>query len=679
MVESKGKNLGFLLAPPRSGSTMLGAILNAHSQLHCPPEPWFQLLLSSFKRSKGFSSAVFNHELAVDALKELVPRKTTHQAEQVYSKLIYNSILKSVDKVFFIDKTPRYYHIAEDLIKTWTQAKFIWLKRNPFDTIASCKISWGISVKEQLGDPISSHSYDSTVSHTNHLKVFSTASKRKFILKYEDLVSDPTNEIKKLCRFLQLDFENNIIDYGSSKDFRISYSKAAFGDRNVANSTSPNTNSVGKWKSRLDREEVEYIIDSLGSALFQRLGYQEELDEAASFCSRSASSIPETGDWNKRVFSLGHHKTLDEELRFGKARTQIEYLEKVFEERGDAIELLGEELETLKNRCALLEAINTERERQFLKVENDRVARGEVIEAQGGKNIHLESELDRWIKEAGDLGEKLEKSHNAQVLLELEKKEVERQFSEVEKDRIARGKVIEEIGADNSQLQSELDRWLKEASTLGKRLETCMNAQALLELEKSEIERQFSEVEKDRVERGKVIEEQGVESARLHSEVDRWLNEAIKLGDNLEKCRNANQLLKIQDAELTRQFKEVENDRILRGEVIKKQGAESAQLNAKVDSWLKEAREFSDSLSLEIERLNGELSDALSKISKRESSISTLREALEDAILRKDSYSQKLCEIRSSFGDLEQRVHNLKEKWWYRLAQFLKLPGTKDI
>src|SRR6202012_657680 len=47
MIDSLGENLVFLLGVPRSGTTLLSAMLDRHPQVLCPPEPWIMLALSA--------------------------------------------------------------------------------------------------------------------------------------------------------------------------------------------------------------------------------------------------------------------------------------------------------------------------------------------------------------------------------------------------------------------------------------------------------------------------------------------------------------------------------------------------------------------------------------------------------------------------------------------------------
>ena len=51
MIHPTGKNLVLILGQPRSGTTLLGALLESHAEVHCPPEPWLLLALEALGRT----------------------------------------------------------------------------------------------------------------------------------------------------------------------------------------------------------------------------------------------------------------------------------------------------------------------------------------------------------------------------------------------------------------------------------------------------------------------------------------------------------------------------------------------------------------------------------------------------------------------------------------------------
>src|SRR5687767_184495 len=111
MVSGSGKNLVFLLSTPRSGSTLLGAMLGNHSLLYCPNEPWLLLNLYGLFDGKPQDTANPNENLATVALREMLSEKQFSHAARAFALSVYNQKLQQHRKQVFIDKTPRYYQV----------------------------------------------------------------------------------------------------------------------------------------------------------------------------------------------------------------------------------------------------------------------------------------------------------------------------------------------------------------------------------------------------------------------------------------------------------------------------------------------------------------------------------------------------------------------------------------
>src|SRR6185503_8435307 len=106
-----GENLIFLLGLPRSGTTLLSAMLDRHPQVACPPEPWMMLAL----HATGTTSAHHPADAPVlwRAFREFSAHCDTTAAARAFAQSVYNARLASAGKQIFVDKTPRYYHILD--------------------------------------------------------------------------------------------------------------------------------------------------------------------------------------------------------------------------------------------------------------------------------------------------------------------------------------------------------------------------------------------------------------------------------------------------------------------------------------------------------------------------------------------------------------------------------------
>jgi len=276
MQDSK---LIFLLSLPRSGSTMTQKILGAHSEIYTCSEPW--LLLNPLSGIKGQGTwANYNHTLATKASQEFINNIPDGGKEIYYKSLrncyceLYSSYLEKENKSHFLDKTPRYYNILPELLNIFPRAKVILLYRNPLATLVSIIDTWvkpGLSqfsaYRNDLIDGVdilSKHSLD----YENVIKV-----------TYENLIAYPEETIGALCDYIELPFEQSMLDYGV-----INGSKWSLGDQDTVYSmTEPNSKYQNKWIEKLSDPDIWHIacqyMEFIGKEKFESLGYDYKLNQ----------------------------------------------------------------------------------------------------------------------------------------------------------------------------------------------------------------------------------------------------------------------------------------------------------------------------------------------------------------------------------------------------------------
>src|SRR5262249_40497787 len=142
----RGENLIFAISQPRAGSTLLQRILAAHPSIFATAEPWLMLHPLYALRAQGHT-ADYNAEWARAALKDFCDN--LEGGEQAYLEALrgmgvslYNQALQRSGRPCFLDKTPRYYQICPELRRTFPEAKFILLLRNPLAVLSSILTSW---------------------------------------------------------------------------------------------------------------------------------------------------------------------------------------------------------------------------------------------------------------------------------------------------------------------------------------------------------------------------------------------------------------------------------------------------------------------------------------------------------------------------------------------------------
>lgn len=269
------KNLVFLISQPRSGSTMLQAILGSHPEVYTCSEPWIALPFIYALKESG-AEFEFNGQWSKTAIQAFF--KETGIDEEFYNSTLnsflatlYNKALSNSGKRIFLDKTPRYYEIASDLIKIFPEAKFIILYRHPLSVLNSILNTW---VKDDI-DKLFYYSRDLFVAPKNLTEVVSEYPKNTCLVRYEDLVSSPKVEIEKLCKYIGIEFIEGIINYKAKADW-------VYGDKNFKDKKRPDLKSIDSWQKKLGDKRAAnlsyYYLRELGEDLLNKLGYDFSSD-----------------------------------------------------------------------------------------------------------------------------------------------------------------------------------------------------------------------------------------------------------------------------------------------------------------------------------------------------------------------------------------------------------------
>lgn len=198
----------FLLSLPRSGSTLVQRVLAAHPDVETVAEPWLLLPHLYAMRQRGIATE-YRHAPAARAIGEFVARLPAGQAD--YDDALRRFALTLYAKAstgggsYFLDKTPRYHYVLPELFRTFPDARFVFLWRNPLAVVASivetwCRGRW--NVDRWRGDL---HGIASLVEafeeHRDHVVA----------LRYEELVTGGATAWEPLFSYLDLRFDPDLL------------------------------------------------------------------------------------------------------------------------------------------------------------------------------------------------------------------------------------------------------------------------------------------------------------------------------------------------------------------------------------------------------------------------------------------------------------------------------------
>jgi hypothetical protein len=283
------KELLFVIGSPRSGSTLLQRMLSSHSAIFSCPEPHIITPLAHLGYYHTVNQAPYDHLRAVDAIRGFVERLPEKEADYIdacraYTDTLYQRRLAASGKSLFLDKTPAYALVLDFMVKLYPKSRYIVLTRHPIAIFSSYANSFfdGDYQAAQEFNPILNR-YVPAIARFLREKPVPLVH-----LQYEKIVSDPDAEMNKVLSFLNLPFEENVIEYGKQ-----SYDEKGLGDPvSVDRHSRPTTKSVNKWAVELLNSEknlrrVRDMIDFLDKEDLEIWGYPyhtifEPLDRVTS-------------------------------------------------------------------------------------------------------------------------------------------------------------------------------------------------------------------------------------------------------------------------------------------------------------------------------------------------------------------------------------------------------------
>lgn len=269
----KHSNLIFLISQPRAGSTLLQNLLARHPKIHTTPEPWILLPQVYALREEGHS-AEYNEKLAYTALIDFCDIldggiSTYDEAIRKLAYHLYGTACEQANKQFFIDKTPRYYHILPELKRIFPNAKHIFLYRNPLAVLNSLlethvKGHWVL---------LSRYKHDLLTAPQKMSTAVYQSSFTGYTLQYENLVADPQGQLTSLANFLEIEFNRDMLTYNPSQ--------AASG--HMGDSTGiqiynhPTTDRMNQWIEMGHHAQTRHFslayLDALGPKTIAKMGY----------------------------------------------------------------------------------------------------------------------------------------------------------------------------------------------------------------------------------------------------------------------------------------------------------------------------------------------------------------------------------------------------------------------
>lgn len=247
----------FIIGQPRSGTSLLQQMVLSSADIVSFPEPWFMLPLIYTYKYPGISS-IFNSFFAnvcfTDFLKNIEDgHKKYLEYLGEFARKIYG-MHTCFDVQYVLDKTPRYFHVIEDLLQIFTDAKIIVIKRNPLSVFSSI-LSYNfcgdsnqmLQAPDRLHDLITGPIKIYEAEKLNHDNLI--------FIKYEDLVLNPKKMIERLNTFLDGTYIKKTYEINMS--FK---SSTSIDTKSVHRHNKPVDCYLEEWKKSIDCRKKKILL-----------------------------------------------------------------------------------------------------------------------------------------------------------------------------------------------------------------------------------------------------------------------------------------------------------------------------------------------------------------------------------------------------------------------------------
>ena len=282
----------FIVGAPRSGTTLMAGILGNHSKIFIPGETHFFPDIYARRQRLGEPPEQQALQNILSRLSSLYQRYNEPNDQARVDKFIDKPLLTKqymnrcrsykdtfswfmelqmaqMGKSRWGNQVPKDIFHIEQILDFYPNAKIIICVRDARDFLLSYKYKWrstsadNVDRIQSLYHPVlTSLIWKSSIKRIADIQALVLAE-NQLLIRYEDLVSNPEKEIKKVCALVKEGYEPAMLNV---KNHNSSNTK-----NNNKDSTIFST-SVGRWKTDLSTSEA-YVANLLCHKQLTEMGY----------------------------------------------------------------------------------------------------------------------------------------------------------------------------------------------------------------------------------------------------------------------------------------------------------------------------------------------------------------------------------------------------------------------
>lgn len=291
VLNQQGTNLPlfFIIGRPRSGTTLLRVLFEAHPNVVIPPESpfiiflykkyskvtfWDEKMINDFAddvfKQRYFDKWLISKEILVENLLKGKGENTFQQMARIVC-LSYQSVFKKEEIKLIGDKNPANSLYASRIHQLFPESKIIHITRDYRDNYLSLiNVNFEVPIIPLVV-------YRWKFAYRRMQKVKRRNPDLVYSIKYEDLATDPENRFREVCNFMGLDFDPSVFNfyekkdeiegaYGGSEELKIVH-------KSLFNPIS--TDRMNLWKTQLTEWQIR-VADVVAGKAAEKAGYERQ-------------------------------------------------------------------------------------------------------------------------------------------------------------------------------------------------------------------------------------------------------------------------------------------------------------------------------------------------------------------------------------------------------------------
>lgn len=394
----------FILAPPRSGTTLLRVMLAGHPKLFAANE--LQLLnFENMKERADSYSGKFGlwKEGLIRAFMELKNCNADEAKAQIAelekekkeTKAIFKMLQDWIGRKTLVDKSPSYAidkKVLEKAELDFENAIYLHLVRHPYSMVQSFEkyhLDQVLYLEDHSFQPKELGELIWIKSHQNILEFLEgIPQNRQFRMTYEGLVAEPESVMKAMCRQIKLRFHKNLLNPYQDLDKKMTdgiyENSRSMGDTNFEKQKNINAQKAEEWKAVFS----DNFLQKESWDLINTFGYE----------------------------SINASKEEQSLIRKIKPTQDPEQLPSIFEEKFSTHQTRNEESEESTFEPSFLEKPNEDTQQQIIPIQKEKEDQNTVSDKSEIPVIKFEEVLNEKdvLEESSktDIEEKEEENHS---------------------------------------------------------------------------------------------------------------------------------------------------------------------------------------------------------------------------------------------------------------------------